>query len=120
MSFEQYKEEGNRNFKEGSYKVAAELYQKCVDIEPENPIGYSNKAMALIKLGRYTEVVELCRKGLTFTPNTTDTVYKKLNYRLEMALKNMKHVNDQEQSNEHLINIEINEVDRLPEEFINL
>lgn len=92
-TFEVYKEKGNHFFKEGQYENAIESYDKCIELESWNPIGYSNKAMALIKMGSYEKAVQVCSAGKRkLNPLDTKhiTLKKKLDYRLEMANRLLK------------------------------
>lgn len=91
--FETYKEKGNIFFKEGNYESAIESYDKCIELESSNPIGYSNKAMALIKIGSYEKAIQVCTAGKQKL-NPLDTKHialkKKIEYRLDMAKKLLK------------------------------
>ncbi|EDO18776.1 hypothetical protein Kpol_1028p51 [Vanderwaltozyma polyspora DSM 70294] len=117
MSFEEYKTTGNTYFKDGNYLKAVEYYKKCIEVEPENPIGYSNSAMSLIKLTKYTEALESCGTGLKYVNDADSQVYKKLQYRYNLADTELRKLSNNDES---LHNIDIYEVDSLPNEFINL
>lgn len=87
-TFDTYKEKGNNFFKQGCYESAIESYDKCIELESWNPVGYSNKAMALIKMGLYEKAIQVCTTGKQKL-NPLDTKHialkKKLDYRLDMA-----------------------------------
>ncbi|CCF60321.1 hypothetical protein KAFR_0J02570 [Kazachstania africana CBS 2517] len=121
MSFDHFKTEGNQYFKEGNYASAIKSYEKCIEINPENPIGYSNKAMALIKANKNQEAVRTCQDGLKRVSKndaTHETIQKKLEYRLELA---EKALNKEVPKEVNLVeNLVIHEVDSLPKEFAGL
>lgn len=138
-TFESYKNNGNAFFKEGNYEGAIASYDKCIELESWNPVGYSNKAMALIKMGLYENAIEVCNVGKRkLNPFDTKhvTLKKKLDYRLDMAkrllkekqeklssdsLNNSKGVNNDEISeNSEYIDLDIIPINSLPTEFASL
>ena len=47
---EQLKQEGNAAFKAGDYSGAVEAYGAAMELDPRNPVLYSNRAMASLKV----------------------------------------------------------------------
>lgn len=68
------KSKGNEEFAAKNYERAAQLYGDAATLDPSNPVLYSNKAMALIKLSRWTECIEACDKGLSCQPDNKTKV----------------------------------------------
>lgn len=134
--FETYKDEGNAFFKAEAYEKAVQAYNKCIERDTENPIGYSNKAMALIKLGSYQDAINACNEGiLKLNPKETKHIAlkKKLSYRLEMAKNLLKEQQDKTVNHNEatkrtknspatgsIIDLPIEAVNTLPLEYVNL
>ncbi|KAL3241313.1 Tah1p [Nakaseomyces bracarensis] len=83
MEFTQHKDKGNQYFRSGNYEKAVKEYQQCIDLEPNNAVGYSNLAMAHLKLNNMEEARLACTQGLTCP--TDDKLKQKLQYRLNLA-----------------------------------
>ncbi|CAI4056762.1 hypothetical protein SKDZ_03G1230 [Saccharomyces kudriavzevii ZP591] len=109
-SFEKDKQQGNALFKQGLYREAVDSYDRLIVAQPQNPVGYSNKAMALIKLGEHAQAIQACQQGLQHasTPTTPDhlTIRAKLQYRLELS-----------QAAAAPVQIPVVEVDELPQGY---
>ncbi|KAK3337823.1 hypothetical protein B0H65DRAFT_532038 [Neurospora tetraspora] len=58
------KEEGNRHFQKGDYVAAEALYTKAILSDPTNPLLYTNRAMARLKMSRWDSVIEDCEECL--------------------------------------------------------
>ncbi|CCD26613.1 Tah1p NDAI_0I00440 [Naumovozyma dairenensis CBS 421] len=128
MSFNDLKQEGNTFFQKGDYAQANGYYDQCIKLEPTNPIGYSNKAMSLIKQGNHGLAVETCQEGLKYTSSSTKeatTIKRKLEYRLELAKRachqGQKHSSSSSSSSSSTpVPITISEVDQLPAQYASL
>lgn len=135
-SFETYKTEGNAFYKAGDYEKAIQSYNKCIDLEASNPVGFSNKAMALIKFGSYQEAIDVCNEGI-LKLNSKEPKHialkKKMEYRLDMAKQLLKDdeakskakTTDSKTSNkfsdiESYIDLDVVTVKSLPSEFARL
>lgn len=60
-----FKEQGNKSFKEGDYKKALEYYSNAVEVEPNNHVHYSNRAAAYLKLGLNEEGLKDAEKSIS-------------------------------------------------------
>ncbi|KAH3903534.1 Tah1p SCDLUD_001175 [Saccharomycodes ludwigii] len=139
MSFEEFKTKGNSFYKKGDYETAAIYYEKAINEDPNNPIGYSNISMALIKLEKWEESIVQCNDGLQLLTKTrsdlSGKIRNKLLWRKETALKGLKKMEVERLSSKNIktanqnpmqniqhpetfINIPIVEVDTLPEDYI--
>ena len=59
----------------GRHDESAELYQRLIELEPENLIAINNLAWILSEeKGQYQQALELTRKGLKLAPNYTDLI----------------------------------------------
>ncbi|KAF0983662.1 hypothetical protein FDP41_007577 [Naegleria fowleri] len=55
---EDFKEEGNKRYKKGSYKKAAECYSKAIELDPSQAPIYTNRAACYLQLQQYKKVIE--------------------------------------------------------------
>jgi STIP1 family protein 1 len=58
------KEQGNRAFKEGDYQAAEELYTQACQRFSRNPLLFTNRANARLKLQRWEGAVNDCLKSI--------------------------------------------------------
>jgi tetratricopeptide (TPR) repeat protein len=65
---ERAKEEGNKCFKSKQYKDAIANYSRAISLDPQNPVYFSNRAMAYLKLGGYQQAEEDCTRALSLDP----------------------------------------------------
>lgn len=65
---EELKEMGNEEYKNGRYAEAIALYDRAISIDPEKASCWSNKAAALMGLGRLLEAVEEFREAIGIDP----------------------------------------------------
>jgi tetratricopeptide (TPR) repeat protein len=61
---EQLKERGNNHFKRGEYEDAAKLYSQAIQQNSTNPLLYTNRANARLKLHLWQEVIDDCIKSI--------------------------------------------------------
>ena len=127
MSFDEFKNKGNTQFKAGDFVQAISYYDECILLNPEDPVPYSNKAMSLIKLGRYDAAIRVCNVGLSKVKAddaSHDVIKKKLEYRLNVARQASKGIGTADEvsrTKSHILeSIPIQEVDTLPLEFSKL
>ncbi|XP_031495117.1 TPR repeat-containing thioredoxin TTL1-like isoform X1 [Nymphaea colorata] len=66
---EEVKKAGNEQYKKGHFAEALLLYDRAIEISPENPACRSNRAAALTALGRLTEAVRECEEAVRLDPN---------------------------------------------------
>ncbi|KAG0480008.1 hypothetical protein HPP92_010866 [Vanilla planifolia] len=65
---EELKEMGNEEYKKGRYAEAVALYDRAILIDPERASYWSNKAAALIGLGRLLDAVQECKEAVKIDP----------------------------------------------------
>lgn len=61
---EQLKDRGNQHFKNGDYVNAEALYTQAIQRNPNNPLLFTNRANARMKLEAYLEVIDDCIKSI--------------------------------------------------------
>ncbi|KAF9572617.1 hypothetical protein EC968_009609 [Mortierella alpina] len=71
------KEKGNDQFKKGQYLKAIEHYSASMALDPSNPVLPINRAMALLKLERYSEVERDCTLGLTLDSRNVKALWRR-------------------------------------------
>ncbi|KAF4629226.1 hypothetical protein G7Y89_g8922 [Cudoniella acicularis] len=71
----QCKEEGNRYFQHGDYTNAEALYTKAINYDPSNPLLYTNRAMALLKLSHWEPVIADSLRAITLHPENMKAYY---------------------------------------------
>ncbi|KAF9289434.1 hypothetical protein BGZ68_009343 [Mortierella alpina] len=71
------KEKGNDQFKKGQYLKAIEHYSASMKLDPSNPVLPINRAMALLKLERYSEVERDCTLGLTLDSRNVKALWRR-------------------------------------------
>lgn len=87
---EDYKKSGNDYLKKKEYIKAIRMYSEAIQIDPDNPILYLNRATALMKrkyLGDSYEALRDCQKALKLDPK-----YVKAHFRLARALLEIKQL----------------------------
>ena len=67
-SAEEFKVQGNEAFKKGEYDKAIGLYQKAIELDPQNHVLYSNKSGALINVGKFQEALDDSEQCLKLSP----------------------------------------------------
>ncbi|KAF9946202.1 hypothetical protein BGZ70_003335, partial [Mortierella alpina] len=71
------KAKGNDHFKKGQYLKAIEHYSTSMTLDPSNPVLPINRAMALLKLERYSEVERDCTLGLTLDSRNVKALWRR-------------------------------------------
>ncbi|BDA48105.1 Amidase 1 [Coccomyxa sp. Obi] len=61
---ETHKAAGNEFFKAGSYEDAVKAYSRAIELNPDNPVYYSNRAMAYLQIMQFAEAEADCDKAL--------------------------------------------------------
>lgn len=150
MSAIQLKDQGNKAFLSKDYDKAIELYSSAIKLDNYNPILYSNRAQCYLNLKKFELAYNDCIKGLNLPNNNNNIqILIKLNFRKAMALKGLLKFKlakesfekilkldplnnaaileiknlPQENNNNNTdidINIPIEEVNELPQDFINI
>lgn len=73
---EQYKQLGNKYFKQREYSKAIEQYTKAVECEPKNPTFLLNRAAAYMYANKYLLALEDCTEADRYAPNNAKTLLR--------------------------------------------
>ncbi|KAE9592876.1 hypothetical protein Lal_00029436 [Lupinus albus] len=66
---EEVKRAGNEQYKRGHFAEALSLYDRAIELSPDNAAYWSNRAAALTGLGRLGEAVKDCEEAVRLDPN---------------------------------------------------
>lgn len=66
---EELKEMGNEEYKKGNFAEAVALYDRAILMDPQKAAYWSNKAAALIGLGKLLDAVTECREAVRIDPS---------------------------------------------------
>ncbi|CZT06285.1 related to CHIP protein (carboxyl terminus of Hsc70-interacting protein) [Rhynchosporium agropyri] len=72
----EYKESGNKCFQAGDYTGAEALYSKAITHDPSNPLLYTNRSMALLKLQLYPRVILDTRQAISLLPQNMKAYFQ--------------------------------------------
>nr|CDS32354.1 RNA polymerase II associated protein 3 [Hymenolepis microstoma] len=91
------KDEGNKLFKEGKYEEAVEKYTAAISFTPENPLFYTNRAIALYKMERYASSESDCSTALNMNPKLVKGLFRRAQARkalgkVEEAISDLKRI----------------------------
>nr|CDS32355.1 RNA polymerase II associated protein 3 [Hymenolepis microstoma] len=98
------KDEGNRLFKDGKYEEAVDKYTTAIRLAPENPLLYTNRAIALYKLERYASSESDCSIAISMNAKLVKGFYRRAQARkalgkVEEAISDLKRILDIEPRN---------------------
>lgn len=86
---EQLKEKGNVHFKRGEFEEAITLYSQAISKNPRNPVLYTNRANARLKLSHWDDVISDCLHSIDLLPDNMKGYYF-----LAQAQLELKHPNE--------------------------
>ena len=60
--------DGNKLYKKGDFNGAIKCYTRCIGLNPENHVAYSNRAMAYLKAKNFSKAEEDCCSAVRLCP----------------------------------------------------
>ena len=72
-----WKEKGNALVKEKKYKEALECYSKAIEIDPNDPILYSNRSLMHSNLAEFDEALKDAEKAISLKPDYSKAYLRK-------------------------------------------
>ena len=94
MSPEKHRICGNQAFQEGRFEEALASYNRAIAGEPDNLAYWNCKSAALMKLGRYEEVIEACRTGIEQAARPTRNRVARMYQRMAAASLHLHQLKD--------------------------
>ncbi|KAI5792421.1 hypothetical protein DFH27DRAFT_485427 [Peziza echinospora] len=73
---EQYKQIGNKFYKQREYLKAVEQYTKALELEPKNPTYLSNRSAANLNANKYDAALSDCIEADRYLPNQAKTLLR--------------------------------------------
>ena len=81
---EQLKEKGNLHFKQGEYDDAISLYSQAISKNPSNPLLYTNRANARLKVKQWEDVISDCLHSIELLQENMKAFYFLAQAQLEL------------------------------------
>ncbi|CAD7014409.1 unnamed protein product [Ceratitis capitata] len=72
------KDRGNKCVKLGEYEKAIYEYTTAIDIFPEDPVFFSNRALCYLKMERYNECIEDCEHAIEIDNLAVKAYYRRM------------------------------------------
>lgn len=72
-----YKEKGNAAFKAGNHQKAIEFYTYATEMDPKNPVFYTNRSTAYFKMKNYQKSLRDANKAIKCDPKWAKGYYRK-------------------------------------------
>ncbi|CAL8086450.1 unnamed protein product [Calicophoron daubneyi] len=79
------RELGNVRFKEGKFMESVEQYTTSIRLTPEDPVPYTNRAFAYLRLERYSSAEADCSAALALNPNCPKALFRRALARKNLA-----------------------------------
>jgi DnaJ family protein C protein 7 len=96
-SAEEWKEKGNLLFKSSNFQEAAQLYSKAIELQPDSPTFYSNRAAAYLNDAKYKLALQDCLSALKLDANLVKAFFR--------AAKCQCHLGNLEDAKTQLLNL---------------
>lgn len=83
------RELGNIRFKEGKFEEAVEQYTLAIRLAPEDPIPYTNRAFAFLKMDQFASADADCSAALKLDPASVKALFRRA-----IARKSLHQINE--------------------------
>jgi tetratricopeptide (TPR) repeat protein len=98
---EAYKEKGNEEFRNGDFAKAIENYTYATEMDPKNPVYFTNRSMCYFKMGEHAKSLRDAEKSIKLNNNWVKGYYRAGMAELELghfkeAVKYLKQAADME------------------------
>ena len=101
------RERGNVEYETGNFTAAVKSYTKCLGLKQRNYVGFSNRAMAYIKLKEYLRAESDCTSALSIEPKHVKSLIRRATARNALgkhraALQDLIDASDHEPGNKQV------------------
>ncbi|CAD6499952.1 BgTH12-04057 [Blumeria graminis f. sp. triticale] len=72
----EFKERGNKCFQTGNFKDAEAFYTESIKYDPNNPVLYTNRSMALLKLSLFNRVISDAEHAISLLPQNMKAYFQ--------------------------------------------
>ena len=73
----EWKDKGNSLVKEKKYKEALDCYSKAIELDPNDPILYSNRSAMHLNLSEFDEAINDAEKAISLKPDYAKAYLRK-------------------------------------------
>jgi len=96
MSASKWKDEGNEEFRKGNYAKAIECYTYATEMDPKNPVYFTNRSMCYFKMGEYQKSLRDALKSISLDSNWVKGYYRAgmAEIQLGMLKEAVKHLSE--------------------------
>ena len=81
---EKFKDQGNDEFRKGDYNKAIECYTYATEMDPKNPVYFTNRSMCYFKMGEFPKSLRDAEKSISLNANWVKGYYRAGMAQLEM------------------------------------
>lgn len=97
---EYWLQKGDEFFNKGSYELAANCYDKCLELDSKNVSAWSQKGLALANINKYNESMEAINTAITLDPRDANSWITK-GRALYIIAKNNESLDNINETSEH-------------------
>lgn len=117
LSASEYKEKGNQHFQKGEYEAAVRSYTCALELEPQNAVLYSNRALAYFKLNDFEKSLTDSSYALDSLHVSDSKLLAKLEYRRGLAFSQLHPGVTIISKNSTIVDLSVLDVDEIPTSF---
>ncbi len=104
------KELGNKAYINQNYDEAVEFFSKAIELQPDEPVFYSNRATVYFEQERFDDSLNDCDKALELNPKMVKAMYRKAQVlseqlKVEEAIKILKQSIEVDSENHDVKNL---------------
>lgn len=90
---EKYKNDGNEEFKKGNHAKAIEYYTYATEVDPKNPVYFTNRSMCYYKMKEWQKSLRDAEKAIGLNSSWVKGYYRAGMAQIELGLLKEAHAN---------------------------